>query len=124
MTLMKSISRKRLIVGRLLTAGVLTGGVGVLLYAQDARTPVFKSKVDLVVLSFTVTDNKGKYVNGLKPSDFKVTEDGIQEKLATFSEGSRPAMQILADGTMNPLLPNAPEAEKIGAAIAGEQRGD
>jgi Ca-activated chloride channel family protein len=95
---------------------------GIWIYAQEP-TPVFKAKVDLVVLSFTVTDNKGKYVNGLKPSDFKVTEDGIAETLATFSEGSRPAMQILADGTMKPLLPTAPEAEKIGE-VAGQQGGD
>ena len=44
------------------------------LFAQE-QTPVFRSKVDLVVLSFTVTDNKGKYVNGLKPADFKVLEN-------------------------------------------------
>jgi VWFA-related protein len=94
-------------------------GAGVWLFAQEP-VPVFKSKVDLVVLSFTVTDSKGKYVNGLKPSDFKVTEDGIAQKLATFSEGSRPAMQILADGSMKPLLPTAPEAEKVGVAAEGK----
>ena len=37
-------------------------------------------------------------MNGLKPADFKILEDGIPEKLATFSEGSRPAMRILPDG--------------------------
>lgn len=93
-------------------------GAGIWLFAQE-NVPVFKSKVDLVVLSFTVTDSKGKYVNGLKPADFKVTEDGIAQKLATFSEGSRPAMQILGDGSMKPLLPTAPEAEKVGAAADG-----
>jgi len=100
-------------------AALAAAGAGIWLFAQEP-VPVFKSKVDLVVLSFTVTDSKGKYVNGLKPSDFKVTEDGITEKLATFSEGSRPAMQIMADGSMKPLLPNAPEAEKIGAAAEGK----
>src|SRR5947209_941687 len=89
-------------------------GAGLWLFAQEPPTPVFKSKVDLVVLTFTVTDNKGKYVNGLKPSDFKVLEDGIQQKLATFAEGSKPPQQILADGTTRPLLPGSPEAEKIG----------
>jgi VWFA-related protein len=101
-------------------AALSFAGAGMWLSGQEPVT-VFKSKVDLVVLSFTVTDNKGKYVNGLKPSDFKVTEDGIAEKLATFSEGSRPAMQILADGSMKPLLPTAPEAEKIGAAQAAAE---
>jgi VWFA-related protein len=85
-------------------------GGGIWVFAQDvapnaARTPVFKSRVDLVVLSFTVTDNKGKYVNGLKPSDFRIMEDGIKEKLSTFSEGNRPAMEILDDGTMKPAVP-------------------
>jgi Ca-activated chloride channel homolog len=102
---------------------VLGVGTGVWLYAQEATTPVFKSKVDLVVLSFTVTDSKGKYVNGLKPGDFKVYEDGIPEKLSTFSEGDRPAMQILEDGSMRPLLPTAPEAQRI-AAKPGRESND
>src|SRR5215472_4588120 len=90
----------------------LTGGLAaasIWLYAQEgansAKTPVFRSNTDLVVLSFTVTDNKGKYVNGLKPSDFRIVEDGIREKLATFSEGNQPAMQILEDGSMKPVAP-------------------
>ena len=66
--------------------------------------PVFQSKVDLVVLSFTVTDSKGKYVNGLKPSDFKITEDGITQKLSTFAEGDRPAMEVGEGGLLKPLF--------------------
>src|SRR5215469_3129177 len=42
----------------------------------------FHVKVDMVVLSFAITDSKGKYVNGLRPKDFKVFEDDIPEKLA------------------------------------------
>lgn len=80
----------------LVTAAVL----GLTLYAQDA---VFKVKVDMVVLSFTVTDSKGKYVNGLKFSDFRVLEDGIVQKLTTFAEGNRPPVQILDDGSTKPL---------------------
>jgi Ca-activated chloride channel homolog len=103
-------SVRRLVVGGVLASGLAILGGGVWLFGQDAapnaaRTPVFKSRVDLVVLSFTVTDNKGKYVNGLKPSDFRILEDGIKEKLSTFSEGNRPAMQILDDGTMKPAPP-------------------
>jgi VWFA-related protein len=89
------------------------GGGGLWLYGQEAgagRTPVFKARVDLVVLSFTVTDNKGKYVNGLKPSDFRIAEDGIKQKLSTFSEGNRPAMQIMDDGSLK-AAPPVEEAE-------------
>ena len=83
------------------------------LFAQDLQRPLFRIKVDMVVLSFTVTDSKGKYVNGLKPGDFKITEDGIVQKLATFTEGNKPALQVLDGGATRPLLtPGTPEAEK------------
>jgi VWFA-related protein len=66
----------------------------------------------MVVLSFTVTDSKGKYVNGLKPSDFKVTEDGIPQKVATFGEGNKPVLQILDDGSTRPLLSAGAELDR------------
>ena len=59
-----------------------------LVAAQDR--PTFRIKVDMVVLSFTITDGKGKYVNNLKPKDFRILEDGILQKLNTFTEGNRP----------------------------------
>jgi Ca-activated chloride channel family protein len=84
--------------------GLVFGGFWLL--AQDPPVPkaTFKSKVDLVVLSFTVTDSKGRYVNNLKPSDFKITEDSIKEKLSTFAEGDKPAMQVMEDGTLKPMI--------------------
>jgi Ca-activated chloride channel homolog len=77
---------------------------GLWLKAQDQST--FRVKVEMVVLGFTVTDNKGKYVNGLKPSDFKVYEDEIQEKLATFAEGNRAPMQVLENGDLRAIRPD------------------
>src|SRR5580658_1112582 len=109
---------KRPILKRMTRVGLLIGGAtalgsGIWLLAQEPRTPVFRSKVDLVVLSFTVTDSKGKYVNGLKPSDFRILEDGIKEKMSTFSEGNRPAMEIMDDGSMKPMAPAEAEASVI-----------
>src|SRR5579862_4560296 len=86
----------------ILIAAALTAG-SVWLWAQEAKTPVFQSKVDLVVLSFTVTDSKGRYINGLKPSDFRIMEDGITEKISTFAEGSKPAMQVGDDGGLREM---------------------
>ena len=104
-----------------LLAGFLlaTAGGGFWLLAQE---PTFRSSVDLVVLSFTVTDSKGKYVNGLKPSEFKILEDGIRQKIATFSEGNRPAMQIQEDGSLKPLLPSDPASARL-AGGGGDSRG-
>ncbi len=74
------------------------------LSAQERPGTVFRVKVDMVVLSFTVTDSKGRYINGLKPSDFRILEDGIAQKVSTFAEGSKPALQVMEDGSTRPML--------------------
>ncbi len=73
----------------------------VLAVAQDR--PTFRVKVDLVVLSFTITDNKGHYINGLQPKDFRILEDGILQKVSTFAEGTKPPLEVQADGSMRPM---------------------
>src|SRR5712691_331211 len=70
--------------------------------AQDR--PTFRIKVDMVVLSFTITDNKGKYINNLKPKDFRVLEDGITQNINTFTEGNRPPVEVAKDGTTKPIV--------------------
>jgi Ca-activated chloride channel homolog len=69
--------------------------------AQDR--PTFRTKVEMVVLSFQVTDNKGKYLSGLKPKDFRILEDGIGQKINSFAEGSKAPMQVSEDGSMTPI---------------------
>ena len=82
----------------------LTGfSAAVWLHAQNDDQPTFHVKVDNVVLSFTVTDTKGKYVNGLKPKDFKIYEDDIPQKLSTFAEGNHAPLQVLDNGETKPL---------------------
>ena len=61
-----SVARNRKFYGLVAATGLISASAWLL--AQEP-VPVFHSKVDLVVLTFTVTDSKGKYVNGLKPSD-------------------------------------------------------
>jgi VWFA-related protein len=80
------------------------------LLAQDGQRTIFRVKVDMVVLSFQVTDSKGRYVNGLKPSDFKIYEDGILQSISTFAEGAKAPMSVEADGTMKPLLESKKDA--------------
>ena len=72
--------------------------------AQQTRRPVFRVKVDMVVHSFTVTDSKGRYVNGLRPKDIRVLEDGIVQKITTFAEGNQSPLEVLADGSTRPLI--------------------
>jgi VWFA-related protein len=94
-----------------LVAALLVGGASMWLFAQEAGRPVFRVKVDMVVLGFTVTDSKGRYINGLKPKDFRILEDGIVQKINTFAEGNKPIQQVQEDGSMRPLLPGAGDTE-------------
>lgn len=86
--------------------GLAAGGA--LLRAQEGgQRPVFRVKVDLVVLSFTVTDSKNNYINGLKPSDFRIFEDGIVQKMNTFAEGAKPPLLVTEDGKTQPMIEGA-----------------
>jgi Ca-activated chloride channel family protein len=76
--------------------------------AQDR--PTFRIKVDMVVLSFTITDNKGKYVNNLKPKDFRILEDSIPQNINTFTEGNRPPVEVAKDGSTKPIVLEAANA--------------
>lgn len=88
--------------------------------AQDNDRPTFRVKVDMVVLSFTVTDRKGHYVNGLKPSDFRIFEDGIPQRVATFAEGNRPPLQILDNGATRPLISTTPSGDASQGGISSD----
>jgi Ca-activated chloride channel homolog len=81
----------------------MAGGAA-LLRAQDGQRPIFRVKVDMVVLSFQVTDSKNRYINGLKPTDFKILEDGIPQRLATFAEGAKAPLAVSADGATQPII--------------------
>jgi VWFA-related protein len=80
----------------IIATGVTLLFVG-LVAAQER--PTFRVKVDMVVVSFTVTDGRGRYINGLKHADFRVMEDGILQQASIFSEGYQVPLEISADGS-------------------------
>jgi len=71
--------------------------------------------VNMVQLNVAVTDNKGNYITGLRPEDFVVSEDGINQKIATFGEGSEPTRRILEAAGEN----KAPEVAGSQAMMPG-----
>ncbi len=119
---MRNPNRWRIVRRMAALAGLLTCTAPV--PGQERPGTVFKVKVDMVVLSFTVTDSKGRYINGLKPKDFRISEDGIAEKIATFAEGSKPALQVLEDGSTRPMLVAEKSEGTAGDDRAGDTRAD
>lgn len=78
--------------------------------ATPQQQPNIRVNTEMVQLNVAVTDTKGNYVTGLRPSDFQVAEDGISQKMAMFAVGNE-APKKLGD-----LAPPAPPAA---AAAAG-----
>jgi len=54
-----------------------------LLAAQD-KTPTFTANSNLVIVDVTIKDKSGKPIEGLKPEDFTVLEDGKPQKISVF----------------------------------------
>src|SRR5216684_7817033 len=60
---------------------------------QETR-PDIHVVVNMVQLNVAVTDNKGNYVASLRPEDFAISEDGIEQKIATFGQGDEPTRRV------------------------------
>ncbi len=82
--------------------------------AQDGNSNVIRVVVAMVQLNVAVTDNKGNYVTGLRPSDFVISEDGISQRLATFEEGNEGPQDVI-----DARKPPGSDAPKPAAARSG-----
>jgi len=63
------------------------------LLTQEQRY-VLSVDVELVNVSATVVDTTGSYVNGLSAEDFRLLEDGREQKIAFFSHEERVPLSI------------------------------
>lgn len=96
----------------------LAGAVATLA-AQQAPEPVqqdqdkfrFRSAVELINVSATVTDDRGRFVPGLRADDFRVFEDGVEQPITHFSSERVPVSLGIVLDTSNSM-----EGEKIAAA--------
>ena len=55
-----------------------------------ADAPTFRSDVYTVTVDTAVVDNKGHFIPGLKKEYFRVLEDGVPQKVSSFSLGEAP----------------------------------
>ena len=85
--------------------------------AQSQEGFRFKSGVELVNVTATVTDDNGRFVPGLRQEDFTVYEDGQIQDVSHFSSDRVPVslgIALDASGSMTP--------EKLAAARAAIER--
>jgi VWFA-related protein len=87
---------------------------------QDQRKPDFTSRVELVTTDVVVRDNSGQFIADLKKDDFEVLEDGVPQKVVSFSltHGGRsyniaaPPPAPVAEGILLP--PSRPATDAAG----------
>ncbi len=56
---------------------------------EVSQDDVVRVDTELVTLTATVTDQRGRYIANLKQSDFTVYEDGVKQELGYFNTGDR-----------------------------------
>jgi Ca-activated chloride channel homolog len=87
---------------------------------------VFTSRVDMIPLTVTVTDQAGRYVSGLTERDFAVFEDGVQQSVSFFARERTPvdvALVLDTSGSMTSDMPLVREAANglVGALEPGDR---
>ena len=103
MTFMQSRTRRGL--GAVTVAVVLAAASGVIA-GQDRQTGQgfsFRTSVELINVTATVTDAQGRFVSGLTADDFEVYEDGKLQTIAQFESERVPVslgMAVDASGSM------------------------
>jgi VWFA-related protein len=103
---------------------LLLAGVAFSLFAQQTDVTVIRETVNMVTDSVIVTDDEGSYVNGLKPSDFRLYDNGKPQDI-TVDVTSTPislAVAVQANSETDMVLPKIKKvASLLQALVAGEQ---
>lgn len=63
--------------------------------AQETPVPTIRVEVTRVNVGVTVTDSGGKFLGGLKQSDFQVFDNGVEQPIAGFLANDDPAQVVL-----------------------------
>lgn len=101
-----AIAGRRLVLVLVLALGLWAGTQERGVDAQQVRTPVFRAEVELVAIDVSVVDRDGRPVTGLQATDFQVTIDGKDRRVASAQYvAQRPS-------TGTPLRPSRVDSEE------------
>src|SRR5229473_232697 len=73
-----------------------------------------KVRVALVTTPVTVRDSKGSMVPDLEVKDFRVTDNGVQQKISHFDLGGDPISLVILTETSSRIEPLLPQLRKSG----------
>jgi len=88
--------------------------------------PPFRVNVNRVNVGVTVSDEQGRFVHDLKPGDFRIFDDGVEQPLADFLPVDQPAqVLLLVEGGPSVLFfakSHVLAADQMVASLAADDR--
>lgn len=85
---------------------------------QAPPQPKIGVRVALVNTPVTVRDSKGQMVNDLEAKDFRVTDNGIPQKIMHFDMGGDPLSIVIVVETSSRIAPMLPQVRKTGIILS------
>jgi VWFA-related protein len=77
---------------------------------NQQKTPVFTTTTELITTDVRVRDKDGKFLPNLSAKDFEIFEDGVPQKLQTFSF-------VLGGRVVNDIIPTATKPKSSGLVL-------
>jgi Ca-activated chloride channel family protein len=100
-----------------LASVLIAAGAAVSIAGQEQGIVSFKSGVELINVTATVTDGEGRFVSGLRKEDFTVYEDGQPQEITHFNNERVPVSLGIALDTSGSMT-----SDKMSAARAAIDR--
>lgn len=70
------------------------------LFVNFVLAQSFRSRIDIVQVTVTVTDSEGRHITGLTKDDFQVFEDGTEQEITQFTDARIPiSLGVLLDAS-------------------------
>jgi Ca-activated chloride channel family protein len=102
---------------RSLASVLIAAGAAASIAGQEQGSVSFKSGVELINVTATVTDGEGRFVSGLRKEDFTVYEDGQPQEITHFNNERVPVSLGIALDTSGSMT-----SDKMSAARAAIDR--
>jgi Ca-activated chloride channel family protein len=96
---------------------LIAAGAAASIAGQEQGSVSFKSGVELINVTATVTDGEGRFVSGLRKEDFTVYEDGERQEITHFNNERVPVSLGIALDTSGSMT-----SDKMSAARAAIDR--
>lgn len=103
--------------------GPMTPQPGVAIQQAPPPQPKFKLQSILVSVPVTVRNAGGEMVHDLESKDFRVTDNGAEQRITHFELGGEPISLVVVVETSSRISPLLPQIRKMGILVSQQVTG-